>query len=415
DGGLRVATADLMLGAAGGVSGRAFDAQGRPAAGARVQIRNRDADDFFADARTLTDRDGRFAAVGLAPGRYAASLKKEAAGGVVMRMRASIDGEDAAEDALEAGEVAVTVEAGKTAEIELRAPALAALSGVVTEGGRPAPGVSVRLEEDQGFSLPMLGGGAAVTTDERGGFYFGERKPGNYRLYVEPDGAPRPIERTFALEGGRESREDVALPTGSIEGRVVDADGRALPGLTVTAELDDAPAGGGRAVRATFAAVALGGPADADDDASGPREIFFGDRRKSIVTDRDGRFTLRYLAPGAWKVKAAGAGVAPATKDARVEEGRATKGVELTSVRAGAAEVVVDRGGKDVDLVLLEFIGPAGETERSASTDARPARQGGLKPGTWKVRATSPDDASIDASATFEVKAGETAPVRLKL
>jgi RNA polymerase sigma factor (sigma-70 family) len=419
-------TAEIVLTfpASGVVTGRAFDSDGLPAAGMRVRL-NPPSDGVvvgFVPGGTsdLADRDGRFRIAGVAPGTYVASVvgRFPSDSGSAMIMFAGEDESEAKpKPKLKPGEVAVEVEAGKTVEIELREPRPATLAGYVTEGGRPAAGVVVRLSADTGgFSL---GGGASLVTDDRGAFNFGKRAAGKYSLNVEPEGAPNPVVKKVELEEGKDVREDVALPTGSIEGRVTGADGAPLADVRLEAELIR-EGGEERGEAGSFASIAIGGAVGGDDEDAalgGPRIFSFGAKKKHVTTDRDGRFSLRYLAAGKYKVSASGEGVVPVKRDdVVVEEGRATRGVELVAAAAGGIETSVDVGGGDPGYVQIEYFF---ENETSASesggTDGgSPDRRTGLKPGRWRVRAA---EIGTDRSAekTVDVSAGRTEKVRLKL
>lgn len=419
-------TAEIVLTfpASGVVTGRAFDSDGLPAAGMRVRLNppsNGVVIGFVPGGTSdLADRDGRFRIAGVAPGTYVASVVgrfPSDSGGAMIMFSGAEETEAKPKPKLKPGEVAVEVEAGKTVEIELREPRPATLAGYVTEGGRPAAGVVVRLSADTGgFSL---GGGASLVTDDRGAFNFGKRAAGKYSLNVEPEGAPNPIVKKIELEEGKDLREDVALPTGAIEGRVTGADGAPLADVRLEAELirdggEEHGAVGG------FASIALGGFAVADDEdaaAGGPRIFSFGANKKHVTTDRDGRFALRYLAAGKYKVSASGEGVVPAKRDdVVVEEGRTTGGVELVAATAGGIETSVDVGEGEPGYVQIEYFfeNETSASENGGTDGSAPDRRTGLKPGRWRVRAA---EIGTDRSAekTVDVAAGRTEKVRLKL
>lgn len=125
-----------------------------------------------------------------------------------------------------------TVEVGQEAsstgnDFVVRAPA--SLSGTVTAGSEPVPGVVV--------TLTGSGGAAGTITDAGGGYAFDEVPPGDHTVRVTPPAGYRtdgPDVREAAVGAKDVTDADLTLARlGSIGGTVTDAAGDPVPGVMV--------------------------------------------------------------------------------------------------------------------------------------------------------------------------------------
>ncbi len=420
------ATTALAVARGCAVQGRAFDGHGRPLSGSTITFRNLDGNAAeWAPPSLLTDSQGRFASHGLRQGRYAASVQVPGHQGDMSFAVLAAGIDETSEPAVPAtrpGEAAFLADPERVAEIELRLPLPASVSGVVTAAGRPVAQVEVALSAVTTPSTFTFGD-ARVKTDARGAFYFGSVTAGDYTLKVDPDGAPRTIEVPVTVDVGRERTVDVALPTGEIEGRITDERGAPIPGVVVTATLERAPqAPGGRGARARVAALALTADPSADDAAGElplePVLLSLGGSSPHATTDAQGHYRFTNVATGSWTVKATESTLASATSaGVTVVEGRITRGVDLRMSAGGTAEIIVDTGGMAISTIHVSATQTGGGDSKSGSGDTdNPIRLAGLRAGSWHVDAGGwSEDGQGNASADVEIKAGQTTPVRLTL
>ncbi|HEY2298667.1 MAG TPA: carboxypeptidase regulatory-like domain-containing protein [Jatrophihabitans sp.] len=286
--------ADRTLGKAGGISGRLLDDAGQPVPGAGIslsQAHTRDGD----MATAVTDADGNFRGVGLTPGSYRVCTDLEyTSGPTISRCLGQL----------------VTVDAGHvTGGADLALLPEAPLSISVTDGsGHGLSGVDVGIFREcttRDFScwgqpvidpLKPVVEVASDTTDETGNQTFHALKPGHYiacafaYYAATPTGAPatgyadKCSGTSFDLNPTRGTTTAATIDLGvggMLRGRVTDAAGNAVRGAT--AEV------GGAAASDYSNGFTIGGP-------------LIPSPGNDIVTNAQGRYVVRSIAPGNRKV-----------------------------------------------------------------------------------------------------------------
>src|SRR5262249_33570916 len=153
---------------------------------------------------------GEFEMKGLDAGEYFASLSEAPSSEGGLAFAVAMDGDEARPD-----DVPVTIESGHVTRKDLQQKPRAAVSGVVKDGGKPAPGVRVSLHQK---GAPPVFGPSGVKTDEHGAFTIEKVAPGDYSLVVDPPGGALPIRKPLTLAPRAEQRVTIDLPTGAIEG-----------------------------------------------------------------------------------------------------------------------------------------------------------------------------------------------------
>ncbi len=408
----------LSLMPAGKLAGTALDADGRPLAGAKVYAERQTEGgangpgnefDFGSDLRqtAVADARGHYEITALMPGDYRAGIvERPRGGGMVMFMgNGSRDGAKTGTE--------VKIEAGKTTTQDLRQAPKGGLAGVIREAGKPAVGVKVSLAQD-GLGGFVFGGGMSTTTDDAGAYSFEGVDPGNYDLSVDPPGAAQPIARPTTIAMRQETRLDVDLPTGSIEGVIVDKNTRKpVAGLEVKAQPASKPGEQTRTVRAFAVSIANNG-----DE---PQSITFGSDNSSVRTDEAGHFVLKYLEAKDYVVSAEGNGYMKTSKDSvTVEEGKATKGVNLDTEKGATIIVTPDLGGKTASFFLGELSlvdAKDEESKHESGSPRKPIKFTGLKAGRYRIRVHVPQDGDEELSGetTIDVAPGAEMKVPLRL
>jgi hypothetical protein len=84
----------------------------------------------------------------------------------------------------------------------------ASLTGTVTLGGNPLPGVTVTI------SSPELSGTRTSTTDENGNYNFGGIPSGTYSVKFEME-SMTPVTRTVRIGDGQTARADAEMQLAS--------------------------------------------------------------------------------------------------------------------------------------------------------------------------------------------------------
>lgn len=219
------------------------------------------------------------------------------------------------------------------------APEFVARLGGKLEGpaGKPVDRARLRLQRlwaDGSLGVPHQQG-----PDGQGRFLFAVRSPGTYRLVIEAPGLARQVRRVTVLTDGQQHLGTLRLARErAVAGQVVDGDGRALPGATVTAVSSLVPAG--RALE--------------------PPHVAHSDAR--------GRFSLSGLAPGRYRLRAAAEGFAPAVKR-EVEAPTLEVRLTLRPLRAVLGRVL--RQGKPVAKATVSLVGSGAWPPRRVRTDER--------------------------------------------
>jgi protocatechuate 3,4-dioxygenase beta subunit len=268
-------------------------------------------------ATTVSDDAGAFELVGVAPGRYGLSVMADDA------FTTRLDGD-------------VVVEAAATTDVgTVRIDATALLRGVVVDtSGAPVTGASVRFATAAatGSSISF-----SAITQADGRFAARRVLPGDVVPLVEGYEAVSPTHLTVELAHLGEVRL-VVRAQASVSGRVL---------------LRGVPAAG-VVVKALAASPGLRGS---------PRPV---------TSDRDGRYQLHGLAPGAWHLYAEGVEVGAFTTKPvplRVEAGERREGVELVlDGGAAIAGVVVDQHGAPVAGAEVRYVLQGGDDRGDSLT-----------------------------------------------
>lgn len=418
---------ELALKVAGILTGVAHDSEGKPLAGARVNLTPRapKGDGEFAmlagmslpggdphgsdkSLSATSGSDGSYRIEGITPGEYLVDLVKPqtgGSGGGAFFAMAAFGGE--------AKGVPVTIEAGAEAQQDLFLPATGRVHGAVSETGGPLEGVSVSLKKaDQGF-FPMPA--ASAKTDARGRFELADVEPGEYTLSVKPAGAAAPIERKIDVRARQTANEDIRLPTGAMRGKVRDiSSNKPLAGVTIEVkkhrDANDpaAPPSERRAV--SMVMIASGGSGGAT------QTMTFGDEQELVKTDADGNFEVRYLEPGDYDVEIRGAGISPDKKErVTVREGAITEQVDFDATRGATLILTAKPANPDEPLMFVI----AEVTATNDPSDSRREAGGGdsitiegLKPGTYRVKLSSNE---LEGETTVTVESGDVTPIEVTL
>jgi protocatechuate 3,4-dioxygenase beta subunit len=413
---------ELQLRAAGRLEGVAYDAEHRPLGGGRVTLTPADKEEnegfsfvmpqMPSGALSATaDMEGKFTIQGLAPGRYFAELKEppRPTGGAMIVMQLP-------DQNAEPKGVPVEIEAGQTTRVDLSLSPKAQLVGRVTEAGQPMAGVKVMAQKAGGF--PFMGGPNTVTKAD-GSFEIRDLEAGDYTLRVSPKQAPLAVERQVTMRAKEETRCDVALPLGVIAGQVMDeTTGAPLEGVEVQAghaREEGEEGGGGR--QATGMMVFRSVTSDDEGGGSSFSMSVGGGPPSRIVTDREGRYELRSLEAGKYKVTIQGKGITRSAKDSvQVAQDQRTEHVDFKTTR-GATLIVKPEAPSGGQIMfcsarLAPVDKPDEETHQFAQGDD-PVRFEGLKAGRYRVQL---DSDQRHGETVVEIASGEektiTVPVR---
>jgi hypothetical protein len=227
---------------------------------------------------------------------------------------------------------------------------------------------------------------AGTTSGSGGEFEVELEGPGCHLIVVTPADGP-PSEFPVTVPQVSEYRVDLALPTGSIRGRVLDADGAPLPGARVGCAQEGAP-----------------------PSLSGQR---------SALADETGAYALTALGAGAYTLRAGGGERGLAVRAGVVVDEGAEVQVDLTLPHGGTLlGTVLDSDGRpaagasvyvrDSSGVLLD---PSGRTRTDAGGHFECA---GCASGDYTVSARAKGSASVE-SVPILVPAGGSAAVELVL
>lgn len=346
------------------LEGRTVDEDGKPVAGARVSVipaepaaMSRGFMLFTASASrsAVSADDGSFLLEDVAPG--------------IVELQASAAGKQSAE----LGNL--EIRSGQDRKgVEVVLATAAVVEGRVLAGGRPVPGAGIQVVE------PEMGAGRFFMTprassDGDGYYRLDGVAPGTRTLQVEHKSYSKTV-RELEVRAGENSL-DFSLERGSeISGRVVDEDGRPVPGARIA--------------------------------------LFEGFRSwdlPSATSGPDGSFTLESVADGTYRIQGAKEGYAGG------------EGQELTVAGSvGGVEVKLGRGGAIVgQLKGLDFtelsqvrVSLSGRREHLLGRVAPDGsyRIDNVSPGEHQVRATVRGERQADGTVTLEEGAAE---VRLDL
>ncbi|HHI79921.1 MAG TPA: carboxypeptidase regulatory-like domain-containing protein [Planctomycetes bacterium] len=313
---------EMMQG--GGIEGRVLGLSGQGQSGAMVVAASIARGALKA---TTTKKDGSFQIHALPPGPY-----------LVFKTR--IDATRTDLWAQVVGNVrlrAATVREGKITRvlIEDRSEGGVDLYGKITASGKPAPGAVLTLlgQDKKG---PLGIGVRSATADAQGNYRLPSVVPGQYLARITNYTRSRPVGAQVAVEvrkGLRRQRLDLRFPDAEIFGRIVDPEGKGVPGVRIRAISED------RRLRGIGLVGMIAGNAGADRDRSAG----------------DGSFHLNRLAPGSWTVSAEPRGnlanrFSSAERTGLVlREGQKLEGIRIVLPRATVLEgEVVDGFGRPV-------------------------------------------------------------------
>lgn len=177
-------------------------------------------------------------------------------------------------------------------ELVLVVPARAMLVGVVREGGKPVPGLRVRLSDDGQMDFNFGGGESGAKTDAEGRFELAGVEAGKQKLLVSGPRRAMTHEQEIEIYAG-DNKIEIDLPSATIEGRIVSVDGTPMAGAKVKAMLAPKDKGDGIAAIEMATVVAF------DGGEVGGEVVEFGmGQNNAATTDAQGRYTLRGVRAG---------------------------------------------------------------------------------------------------------------------
>lgn len=426
----------LALAPAGVLLGTVTEHDGTPAADIEVSVRSAaaaapaaPADEIevgigriFGEAEegrhfARTDDQGRWRLGGLPAGEYQVALSSSSrrprrmGGGMVFAFAGDRG------DEMQGPATWVKVEAGGETRVDLVRPQRGSLRGRVLAGGQPVPDTVVSLRQGGGraaFLPRAFGGGEEARTDDRGEFRFDDVEAGTWELSASVTGAP--IERTATVElGAGEARSaDLLFGGVTLAGRVVDReDGGGAADVLVTAV--PVESGGGAPAQQAFAVsmVMIGGPGGG---GGGMTMELGGGPASQIRTDAEGRFELKWMEPGSYRLEASGGGYANGELGpVEVLDGQAQDDLRIEVDRGAVVHGAVVSGetGQRLDGVPVRLEGADTRMMEVTEQGGR-FRFEGLAPGRYTVSALGSGmsgfgdlgDAAL-ASEDVELQVGE--------
>ena len=288
---------EIRVASGGYVQGRVLDRESRPAPGMAVIVVDRL--DFRSSGET--DETGAFRIGPITPGHY--------------ELFAILKEDERDDDFRQLLTCEVTVIEGAVVEVLLQREqdAPVRLHGLVTLAGEPLPRCVVyAFREDAGLLETVRMSHA----DDEGAYEVELDRPGPFLMLFEPRDNPSnsPIAplRILVPEVS-EHRLDLALPVGSIAGRVSDLEDEGYAGVRVFAKRED-----------------------------GYLDFELPDTNRGVRTDKNGTFVIRYLSPASYTLRVEGGQLAwPTREGVVVGEGEAVSGVELRAGEGGGVRGVV--------------------------------------------------------------------------
>ena len=370
----------IELNKAPAITGVVYDPEGNPAPASLVRLtfpfpRELESMGFFDTsmiflAVTVTDRNGRFTFSDFSnPSRDGVSEFRVIADNVgyargyseTFTFSAEFDPDDLVEVQLEAG---------------------GEIKGLVTSGGEPVAGATVRLRrfreqsQQETMFIGMLGlpkGGEEARSNSQGEYVYRNVGIGQYTLSAEVAGFKESPEESVAVDGGDEHTVDFDLdPGGSVAGTVVNAAGVAVAGARVRLlKMDNQPEGFQRAQK------------------------YFGGSYKSTVTEDDGSFIIEGLPDGGYAVvgekegyrKGELEGISPGDDGIRIVLVLSAVFVGRVTDQASGAPLTSFRLGMNNEASENRF--PWGGTREVNDPDGRFKRED-LEPGGYEVKLEAP-------------------------
>ena len=376
----------IELGAGGGVEGTVTGAGMQPLPDALVVAFSIAAGAFKSGT---TDAQGYYKIDGLVPGQYLVFKSKleersfNLAFDLMGNMRLKT----------------VTIREGRLSRMDIQDETADGVRvfGVVRDGqevvGRAI--VSALSNDSDGF----LGMGIrAKPTDAQGNYELIGLKPGTYFFQVNRfNRGPEQVNLSVEVpEGVRDLRVDLVIPQSAIRGTVVDTSGAPVEGLVVQA------------------GVVEGGVAE----ASGLLGILLKNGIAQARTDKDGRFEMRSVAEGVYRLtvsgqqRRGGGGAGPnanrrygdaSLDDIRIDGRTPVEGLVLRVPLAGSLTgIVVDGNGQPLPGAEIHYQSDKRQQKAAGEAladlfgiQAQPARSGpdgrftiaGVTPGVYRVRA----------------------------
>lgn len=362
--------------------GHVVDQAGQPVAGAQVVLRSAARGDMRMRVRNLrepeppieaaTDAKGRFELRDLPPGNY--ELTARGAGYAPLTV-----------PGLEVPQGGGSTDLGTVTLV----PGVA-LEGYATDPqGQPVAGAEVRVIEASAdrmsrfLRMDEAEPPPAATSGQDGFFRVEDRRAGET---VDLD-ASRPGYAPASAPGVRVPTEQpvrlVLQPSAAVEGRVVDPDGKPVPGTRVVVD-------------------------PADPMAMGRMRVFSASRMRQAVADESGFFRVEDVIPGAIEVRAIATGYTTAElKNLEVRPGQELRGVEVVLAPGAVIEGrVFSPSGKPLVGATVSLSESSGFTFRGGASDGDGRyRLDGIPPGTRIVQAEHEDYRR--AVRELEVRLGE--------
>ncbi len=345
------------------LEGEVYDSSGSPSKGTAVLLQ-RIQEGGFKQRWTRTDKEGKFFASGLAPGRWqvislGAGLMKNA---FLMQDKMRKEGKIDLKGFLDQSRIAmVRLQPGRTARVVLGRPAgpSGVLEGTVTSGGRPLPGAMVTLVRTGTRKGEKAESPRITATGKDGRFRFDHLRPGKYiAVILSKTLGGTQLQKTVVVRAGETSSLRAAFGEGVVKGRLMPR-GKcgALGGRIVVLFKEGSPSPVG-----------------------------------SSVTDGRGRFKVDRLAPGAYRFyvrplfKAGPGEPVGRSEPFQVREGMSSLEVQVPVEPAAAIQGSLDRPPAKGAKVIARVEGWP-QPFQAKLDPAGLFRIGGLPPGKTRLEA----------------------------
>lgn len=313
DRGVTIENLEIRLNPAGSIAGTVFDLEGAPLPGAWIHVSRgggltsligagvTGAEPDFDMKNIRSGSDGCYRVDGLTPGRYQLRLvtvqDEESLGGLLHVSLSSMMGDGS-------GATTVTVHAGKVTDVDLHETRKGSITGKVLEGGSPVTGMRLKLFAGGLLAILPI---KTTSSDENGSFVFEKLEEGTYNVHLELNGLPESMKETVFLEVGEKAFLDFVLPSGCVTGRITDAaTGEPVAGIAVSIEA------AGKGGKKKGLLESLGFQVETRVNAGGENvqndegDLPFGNGPRPVKTDKDGRYMIRFVKEGEYKLVVSG-------------------------------------------------------------------------------------------------------------